>query len=105
MNELNVVNAPKTATFQMRINPDVKRMAEETFARQGLTLTEAINVFIQQSLNAGGMPFILSKQNSDEMRRQAQARMLAELQAGWDSVQSEDDWVSEDEVKRRFGVR
>ena len=34
----NVVTAPKTATFQMRINPEVKRRVEAVYASQGLPL-------------------------------------------------------------------
>ncbi len=34
----------KTATFQMRINPEVKRRAEELYASYGLTLTDTVSV-------------------------------------------------------------
>jgi len=52
MDPVNVTAAPKTATFQMRINPEVKQRVEAIYARQGLTLTDAVNIFIQQSLNS-----------------------------------------------------
>ena len=51
MNTINVTSAPKTATFQMRINPEVKQRMEDIYARQGLSFTDAVNIFIQQSLN------------------------------------------------------
>lgn len=54
---------PKSATFQMRINPEVKRQAESVFAAYGLSLTDAVNLFIQQSLNTQGLPFLLSPEN------------------------------------------
>ena len=57
MTQLNVVSAPKTATFQMRINPEVKAEAEKVFSQCGLTFTDAVNVFIQQTLNVGGMTY------------------------------------------------
>ena len=47
-NTVNVVNAPKTSTFQMRINPDVKRQVEAVYAKQGLTFTDAVNIFISE---------------------------------------------------------
>ena len=37
MSTINVTSAPKTATFQMRINPEVKQRMEEIYARQGLS--------------------------------------------------------------------
>ena len=60
---MNVAAMPKTASFQMRINPEVKQRAEEIFAHCGLTLTDAVNIFLQQSLNTGGLPFLVT-QNS-----------------------------------------
>ena len=47
MDSINVTAAPKTATFQMRINPEVKQRVEAIYARQGLTFTDAVNIFIQ----------------------------------------------------------
>lgn len=104
MDNLNVMNAPKTSTFQMRINPEVKNQAEAIFQRCGLTLTDAINVFIQQSMNAGGLPFIVTQNSREALRDQAIAQLMKEIQAGRDSVRSEADWVSEEEMLARFGL-
>ena len=104
MSQLNIVNAPKTATFQMRINPEVKAEAEKLFSRCGLTFTDAVNVFLQQALNVGGMPFIVSSDSREALRNQAIAILMAEIQKGRDSVRSESDWVSEEEMLARFGV-
>lgn len=60
MSNINVATAPKTATFQMRINPEIKQEAENVFSNYGLSLTEAFNIFLQQSLNSNGFPFLLS---------------------------------------------
>lgn len=104
MTQLNVVNAPKTATFQMRINPEVKAEAEKVFSQCGLTFTDAVNVFLQQALNVGGMPFIVSSDSREALRNQAIAILMAEIQKGQDSVRSESDWVSEEEMLAHFGV-
>ena len=48
-NPINVATAPKTGTFQMRMNPQVRQEAEAVFARYGLSLTDAVNIFLQQS--------------------------------------------------------
>ena len=52
--------APKTSTFQFRINPEIRKRVEMVYAECGLTLTEAINIFIQQSLNVEGLPFLVT---------------------------------------------
>lgn len=103
-NRINVATAPKTGTFQMRINPEVRQEVEKVYAAYGLSLTDAINVFIQQSLNESGLPFLLSPENTAYLKAKATARLLTEIQKGWDSVTSESDWVSEDEAYRMLGV-
>lgn len=104
MDHLNVMNAPKTSTFQMRINPEIKNQAEQLFQNCGMTLTDAINVFIQQSMNVGGMPFIVTQNSREALRDQAIARLMSEIQKGRDSVRSESDWVSEEEMLAHFGI-
>ena len=94
MEPINVTSAPKTATFQMRINPDVKKRVEDIYARQGLTFTDAVNIFIQQSLNAEGLPFLASPENEAYLKTKAMQRLLAEAQKGWDSAERE-GWLSE----------
>ncbi len=96
----NQNSAPKTSTFQMRINPEVKRQAEDMFSAYGLTLTDAVNIFIQQSLTEKGLPFLLSPENEAYQKAKAAARLMSEIDKGWESVQSERDWVSEEEAYR-----
>ncbi len=100
MNLSNQSSAPKTSTFQMRINPEVKRQAEDMFSAYGLTLTDAVNIFIQQSLTEKGLPFLLSPENEAYQKAKAAARLMSEIGKGWDSVQSERGWVSEEEAYR-----
>ena len=47
----------KTATINMRVNPEVKADAESIFSSLGMTLTEAINIFLHKSVMEGGLPF------------------------------------------------
>ncbi len=103
MDNMNVAIAPKTATFQMRINPDIKQQVEEIYARQGLSFTDAVNIFIQQSLNMGGLPFLVSSENEEYMKAKAMRRLMAEVQKGWDSAER-DGWVSEENAYRQLGI-
>ena len=99
----NVVSAPKTATFQMRINPEVKRRVEAVYAHQGLSFTDAINIFIQQSLNDNGLPFLVSPENAEFMKAKAMRRLLEEVQKGWDSAEK-DGWLTMEEVEAQLGI-
>jgi DNA-damage-inducible protein J len=49
----------KTATLSVRVDPKVKSDAETVYSRYGLSLGDAVNVFLHQSLNVGGLPFDL----------------------------------------------
>lgn len=100
MQNSNTVTAPKTSSFQMRINPEVKSQAEAIFATYGLTLTDAVNIFIQQSLNTKGLPFLLSPENAEYLKAKSVQRLMAEIQSGWDSVKSDSDWISEEDAYR-----
>ena len=47
----------RTAMLNLRIEPNTKSEAEELFGSFGLTVTDAVNVFLHQSLMRGGFPF------------------------------------------------
>ena len=99
--KLNVANAPKTSTFQMRINPEIKQQVENIYSRQGLTFTDAVNIFIQQSINANGLPFLASPE--EYMKAKAMHRLMEEVQKGFDSGEKE-GWLSLEEVEARLGI-
>ena len=60
----------KTANLNIRIDPDIKRDAESLYNDFGITVSDAVNIFLRQSLRVGGLPF--------EMR---QPRYSAETEA------------------------
>ena len=47
----------KTANYNIRLNPEVKAKAENTFATLGLNLSEAINIFLHKAILEYGFPF------------------------------------------------
>jgi len=57
----------KTANINIRIDPETKAGAEKLFAKFGITITDAINIFLRQSLMVGGLPFDMKQPgyNSD----------------------------------------
>lgn len=46
-----------TTNFSVRMDSEIKRQCEELYGELGINLTTAINVFLRQSLRAGGFPF------------------------------------------------
>ena len=96
----NIVNAPKTDSYHFRINPQVREEVEAVYAKSGISFTQAINVFIQQSLNAGGFPFPVTAENAEFVRAEAMKRLMKELDEG----KASGELVDEEEIYRRFGV-
>ena len=56
---------PKTASLNIRLDAEIKKSAETIFSHYGLSLTEAVTVFIHQSCNVGGLPFDLRPPQPD----------------------------------------
>ncbi len=104
MSNLSVANSPKTSTFQMRINPEIKETVEEIYARCGMSLTDAINIFIQQSINVEGMPLIVTQNSKDAIKAQAIQILMSEIKKGEDSASSDSEYISESDILTEFGV-
>ena len=47
----------KTDNIRVRIEPEVKAKAVDLFNDCGLNISDAISLFIHQSLKTGGLPF------------------------------------------------
>lgn len=96
-----LVSAPKTDFFRIRISPEVRRELEAIYAKTGLTLTDAVNVFFQQSLNTGGFPFPVTAENAEQLRAKSLARLAKELDIG----ANDPDACPEGEVYLLFGMK
>ncbi len=101
---VRTVTAPKTSTFQFRINPEVREQAEEIYAGCGLTLTDAINIFIQQSINVEGLPFVVTRKTKAARFEQAVTRLMSEIALGEESAKRE-GWIDESKILSEFGAR
>ena len=51
----------KTATLNVKIDPEIKNMSETLYSSFGITITDAINMFLHQSILVGGLPFALKQ--------------------------------------------
>ena len=49
----------KTSNMYIRIDPQVKSDVEAVYAQYGMSITDAINIFLYTSRNIGGLPFDL----------------------------------------------
>lgn len=51
------IASARTAEGKYRTSTEVKDKAAEIYARWGLSLSDAINVFLVKSIDVGGLPF------------------------------------------------
>lgn len=71
--------AVKAANFNMRMEAQKKSDAEALFETLGMTLPQAVNMFISQSLMVGGLPFEvrLPRYNAETENAMKEARDIA----------------------------
>ena len=79
----------KTATINMRVDPEVKADAESIFSSLGMTLTEAINVFLHKSVMEGGLPFDV-RQPRYNAQTEAAMREARDIMSGTIAAESYD---------------
>ena len=100
---LSVAIAPKDTTFQVRINSEIKKAVEEIYARTGMTLTDAFNTFIQQSINVEGLPFLVTQNSKEALKEQAMAKLLLDLKRAEERADRE-GWIDAEDLERELGV-
>lgn len=82
----------KSATLNLRIDPDVKQSAEYVLSQLGLSMSTAIDMFLRQVSLTGGLPFKVALPEaprvvnadlmSDEELRSKLLSGLSEVNAG-----------------------
>jgi len=78
----------KTDTLHVRVEPIVKQKAEETLNDLGLSITEAINVFLNQVILHDGIPFEIRKPkyNKETIQALEDTKNGRNLSKAFDSV-------------------
>ena len=66
---------PRTASLNVRIDPKAKIQAENLYSSFGISLSDAVNIFIYKSIQCCGLPFELRQGNPaiNAMRRLSSA--------------------------------
>ncbi|MFN8495040.1 MAG: type II toxin-antitoxin system RelB/DinJ family antitoxin [Caldilineaceae bacterium] len=60
-----------TIVVQSKVRPEVRDQAEEIFNRAGLSMGDAIRLFLQQTINAGDIPFTITARRPSARLRKA----------------------------------
>ena len=80
----------KTEMIRARVEPELKREAEETFSALGISATEAVTLFYKQVALHRGLPFSLRVPNA------ATAEAIRQARAG----EGITEYASLDELKK-----
>ena len=77
----------KTATLNLRVNPTLKSDAETILTRLGIPMSTAVDMFLNQIVLVGGIPFPVTvpKPPADiDASQMTEAQLHAKLQRGYD---------------------
>ncbi len=79
----------KTTTLNLRVNPVVKKQAEDVLSQLGMPMSTAIDIYLKQILMTGGIPFPVTlpkaplSVNADMM---SDEDLHAKLQKGYEDM-------------------
>ena len=79
----------KSVTLNLRVNPSVKKQAEDVLRQLGIPMATAIDMYLRQISMTGGIPFSVALPkapasiNADAMTTD---QLRAELKAGYDDM-------------------
>ena len=91
----------KTATLNIRTDPVVKQAAERIYREFGITLTDAVNIFLRKSIMEGGLPFdmrtpvpnaetlLAMRETEDILAGRVQAKRYATVREMMDDLNAE----------------
>ena len=66
-----------------------------------MTLTDAFNTFIQQSINVQGLPFLVTQNSKEALKEQALAKLKLDLKKAEERADRE-GWIDADNLEREL---
>ena len=87
----------KTANINIRVEPEVKSTVDGIFSHFGITVADAVNIFLHKVMIVGGMPFdmTLPRYNEETLSAMQEARDIASGKVKAKSYSSVKEMVAE----------
>ncbi|MCL2050485.1 MAG: type II toxin-antitoxin system RelB/DinJ family antitoxin [Lachnospiraceae bacterium] len=87
----------KTANLNIRIDPEVKSTVDGIFSHFGITVADAVNIFLHKVMIVNGMPFdmTLPKYNEETLAALQEARDIASGKIKTKSYSSVKEMIAE----------
>lgn len=99
----------KTSTVFARVQPEVKQEAEEVLGKLGISMSNAIDMFLRQIAIQKGIPFEMKLPRDFgilDPNTMSEEEFEAELEKGWESIQKGRVYREEEVdayLKKKFG--
>ncbi|MCD8347532.1 MAG: type II toxin-antitoxin system RelB/DinJ family antitoxin [Lachnospiraceae bacterium] len=93
----------KTATLNLRVNPTVKQSAESILSKLGVSMSSAIDMYLNQIVLTGGIPFAVTLPKTPDTvnaERMTAEEIHAKLQKGYDDIAAGKVQNAEEAFKR-----
>ena len=81
----------KSATLNLRINPTLKKDAESVLSRLGIPMSIAVDMFLNQVVLSGGIPFSVTLPKAPagvDASSMSEAEIHAKIMKGYDSYKN-----------------
>lgn len=81
----------KSATLNLRINPTLKQNAEGILGRLGIPMSTAVDMFLNQVVLVGGIPFSVTIPDAPvniDAKRMTEEEIHTKLQRGYDDYKA-----------------
>lgn len=78
----------KTETLHIRVNENVKHNAEETLEMLGISISEAVNMFLCQVNLTGGLPFEVKLPASERVIVRSKEELYQKLNEAEEDIRS-----------------
>ena len=91
----------KTETLHIRVNENVKANAEETLSMLGISISEAVNMFLCQVNLTGGIPFEVKVPAPERIIVKNKEDLYQKLEEAENEIKS-GNYASSDEVFDRL---
>ncbi len=90
---------PNTSMIHVRVDDDVKSQASDALAAMGLSVSDAVRIFLKRVVNDQAFPLELKVPNAATRAAMQEARALAKAKAA--RYQSADDLIDDLEKARK----
>ena len=91
----------KTSSLNIRIDPEIKSKVDGIYSRFGITVSDAVNIFLHKSILVGGLPFDMSlpAYNEETLAAMQEARDIASGKIKSKSYSSLQEMIDEVELE------